>query len=306
MKVGTALMLASSSVTLLMLLGKKKASQLHPSIPDLPDDLPDMQPVLPVGGYEDEESEEMWDPADGPEPTEADYDDRLPCVTDVSAPSAVAVLAGDDDGCLLPLAIQQKKNTTVPDAELPEHGGRPRWPVRTKNKRDVVVSYQDVRDKWHGRWGRRFGALRKGQTTRHHAGVDLPGDVGDVVVAAEAGKVEAIFPFTRGTWAIYVRSPDGTMINYGEVKKGSWNSFGIKVGDEVSEGQRLARVGAQTEGGAHMLHLEIYGPNVTLDAIRQGKMQWPYKGPAPANLLDPTSYLLAAQQRWFTEHPETT
>lgn len=304
MKTGTALMLLSSGVSLAMLLSKRKAASLEPAIPDITDVIPDLPPP-PVAGY-DEDEEAAWDPADGPEPTEEDYDDRLPCVTDVPT-----LGEGDDAACVLPNAIEPVKANVaqnVPDAGAPEGGGRPRWPIRTANKRDIVVSYQDVRGKWHGRWGRRLGAPRKrdGKIVRYHAGVDLPGDVGDVVIASEPGEVIAIYPFTRGTWAVYVRSPDGTVINYGEVKAGSWRDFGIKVGDEVSEGQRLARVGAQEDGGAHMLHLEIYDETVTIDDIRQGKLQWPYGKPPPPKLLDPTKYLIAAQLRWVDAHPETT
>jgi murein DD-endopeptidase MepM/ murein hydrolase activator NlpD len=302
MKTSTALMLLSSGVTLTMLLSKRRASTLVPTVPDFPD-LPDLPPP-PVAGY-DEDEQEAWDPADGPEPTEDDYDDRLPCVTDDPQ------LSEFEGGCLLPNAIEPVKAsvaTTVRDAGAPEGGGRPRWPIRTSSERQIRVSYQDVRGKWHGRWGRRLGAPRKkdGKIVRYHAGIDLPGDVGDVVIAAEPGTVEAIFPFTRGTWAIYVRSADGTVINYGEVKKGSWRDFGIVTGMKVSEGQRLARVGAQEEGGAHMLHLEMYDETVTLDDIRRGRMQWPYGKAAPAKLLDPTRYLISAQLRWVDAHPENT
>jgi murein DD-endopeptidase MepM/ murein hydrolase activator NlpD len=267
---------------------------------DLPP-MPDILPPPPVAGYEDDE-EYVFDPNDPP-PSEADYDDRVPCATQEQEDEAM--LLGDAAGCILPSAIEPVSKTPVPYAAIP--GTAPRWPVRVNRQRDVRVSYQDVRGKWHGRWGRHFGAARKkkdGTGGRYHAGIDLQGDVGDVVVASEAGTVEAILPFTRGTYAIYVRSPDGTLINYGEVERGSWRRFGIESGSSVNEGDSLAIVGAQSGGGAHMLHLEIYGAGATLQQIRQGRMQWPLDADPPPALLDPTRYLLAAQERWIVEHPD--
>ena len=261
--------------------------------------LPDIMPP-PVSGYEHDD-EFVFDP-DDPPPSEDDYDDRMPCATQLQYQEAL--LLGDGAACLLPGATEPVKKTDVPYAAIPNT--TPRWPVRAGRQRDVRVSYQDVRGRWHGRWGRHFAAARKRKdgTGRYHAGIDLQGDVGDVVLAAEPGIVEAILPFTAGTWAIYVRSADGRMLNYGEVERGSWKPYGLQTGDEVKEGQPLALVGSQTGGGAHMLHFEIYGPSVTVEQIRKGQLQWSVGAPAPAPLLDPTRYLLAAQERWIADNPE--
>ncbi len=267
---------------------------------DLPP-MPDILPPPPVAGYDDDE-EYLFDPNDPP-PSPEDYDDRIPCASQEEEAEAAA-LGDDAAGCVLPSAIEPAIMTMVPFAAIP--GTAPRWPVRVNRQRDVRVSYKDVRGKWHGRWGRHFGAGRKkkdGSGGRHHAGIDLTGDVGDVVVAAEPGTVEAILPFTRGTYAIYVRSADGTLINYGEVERGSWQQFGIETGSSVDEGDSLAIVGAQSGGGAHMLHLEIYSAGTTIAQIRQGRMQWPATASPPPLLLDPTRYLLAAQERWLVDHP---
>ena len=283
----------------LYLLARPRAKRLEPSGAGTLPPFPDLPPP-PVAGYDHDD--EPWDPDEEP-PGLEDYDDRLPCVT--QAELGDAMLLGDVASCLLPAAIEPKDRTPVPYADLPAQA--PIWPVRANRRRDVRVSYQDVRGKWHGQWGRHFGAGRKskdGSGGRRHAGIDLHGDAGDVVLAAEAGEVEAILPFTRGTYAIYVRSSDGTLVNYGEVARGSWREYGIESGVFVQAGQPLARVGAQTAGGAHMLHLEIYRPEVTMTRIRQGKMQWPMGSEPPTELLDPTRYLLAAQERWLVDHPQ--
>jgi murein DD-endopeptidase MepM/ murein hydrolase activator NlpD len=276
-----------------------KAQRLEPTGAG---DLPPIPDPEPVAGYDDDEE---FAPLEGEEmPSEDDYDDRLPCNSEEEALS-VAILGEDAAGCLLPNAVEQRKNTDVPDAPVPANA--PTWPVRVNRQKDVRVSYQDVRGKWHGRWGRHFGAGRKkkdGSGGRHHAGIDLAGDTGDTVVAARAGVVEAILPFTRGTWAVYVRSPDGTLINYGEVEKGSWRQYDVSVGTELEPGDPIAVVGAQSEGGAHMLHFEFYDASATIEEIRAGGMQWPLEQPAPPALRDPTKFLLAAQDKWIVEHPE--
>jgi murein DD-endopeptidase MepM/ murein hydrolase activator NlpD len=179
------------------------------------------------------------------------------------------------------------------------------WPIQTDNSKKVAVSYQDVRGKWHGKWGRHFATARKGDDgIRRHAGVDLFAHGGDVVLAMEDGEVLATLPFTDGTWAIYVRNDSGEIVNYGEVFKNSWKEFGLSsgvdTGQRVSRGQPIARVGVMGKDTS-MLHLETIRGDMTTDDIRQGALRW-FKGdPPPDGLLDPTQYLVRAQRKWFED-----
>lgn len=183
------------------------------------------------------------------------------------------------------------------------------WPVVTDNARYLATSYRTA-EGLRGSWGREFAAKRTSKKTgkvRHHVGVDLFANVGDAVVAPEAGKILAILPFTSGTWAVYLRTKDDQVINLGEVQKLSWREFGRRPGDEVKRGDPVARIGLM--GTKHMLHTEIYdaagvSDDEIVDAIRQGKMQWSDEDPPP-QVRDPSAYLVDAATRTYrSAHPE--
>ena len=234
-------------------------------------------------------------------PSLDEYDNRDPCIDEPGEP-----IAGQEDVggyCIPPWEIAPKQRTSAP---LAEGGPTPLWPIETGRKKKVRVSYQDQRDKWHGSWGRHMGASRKGDdgTKRHHAGVDLYADEGDIVRAMEDGIVIGVLPFHHGTWAMYVLHEGGVVVNYGEVETNSWTEFGFPLRiDEpvhVTAGQPLARVGLQS-GGSTMLHFETYDPNVTMENIKDGDMRWWWGEAAPEGLLDPSKYLVKAQRNWFLE-----
>lgn len=234
----------------------------------------------------------VLDEVDEPEPTDIVYDQRLPCVASPMGPTDEA------EGCIHPKDIEPQGFEDVP---FSRGIAQPAWPVLTNHPRKLQVSYVDVRDKWHGKWGREFGASRKSTedgdvTKRHHAGVDLFGNEGDTVVAMEDGEVIGIFKFHHGSWAIYVLNDTGDVINYGEVAKNSWGPFGIQVGSRVRRGQKIARLGKMLTDT--MLHVEAYAVqdvDQLIDDIRHERMRWIKGDPYPENLLDPTHYLIDAQ-----------
>jgi murein DD-endopeptidase MepM/ murein hydrolase activator NlpD len=245
------------------------------------------------------------------EPPGIDYDENdEPCPAPPvpwavpSGPDDVASLRFGETYCTPEEDLEPKQRTPV---EFAEGGPRPLWPVKTDAKRKLAVSYQDVRGKWHGRWGRAFGAprKRKGGGDRVHAGIDLFGDPGDPVVATESGVVIAELPFYKGTSALYLETDSGVIVNYGELDRNSWRDFGVKVGDRVDPGDKLARIGL-SDDGSHMLHLETYEPYVTVKEIRQGKMQWEGTSDPPDGLLDPTRYLVRAQRNKYENLVEET
>ncbi len=257
----------------------------------------------PSGGYTpyDELPEVLdfeHDQVDEPPPPGIEYDQHdAPCVDEPEPgpdPAPVAYGLDAESFCTPPADLEPKQRTEVPFAV---GGDRPIWPIDTNARRKLQVSYQDVRGKWHGRWGREFGASRRSKSgrKRRHVAVDLFADPGDVVVATEPGEVLAALPFYKGTGALYLLTDSGIIINYGELERNSWRKFGATAGTRVQAGDELGRVGL-AHGGSHMLHLEIYEPDVTIEDIRKGKMQW-YKGePPPEGMLDPTRYLVRAQR----------
>lgn len=166
----------------------------------------------------------------------------------------------------------------------------PVFPVASSSKhsRRLDVSYKDVDGKYHGRWGRIFGASRRdGQ--RYHAGIDLFANPGDVIVAPEAGTIVGTQNFLNsidgaGPDAMLIEGDNGVTILLGEIDE---KAYGLKVGDRVTRGQPVARIQA-TAGGDHMLHIETYRNGLTHN------QQWWKGSPAPSHLLDPTDYLLRA------------
>lgn len=262
-----------------------------------------MSPWFPLPDLLDYDSEDVAEP----EPEGIEYDEfDAPCVgpePDEDGEGAPLSLGEGEQFCTPPAELEPRAKTEVPFAE---GGPRPRWPLQTNVKRKLAVSYQDVRGKWHGRWGREFGASRKSKKTggqRVHVGIDLFADPGDVVLATEAGQILAGLPFYKKTGALYLLTDSGLIINYGELDHGSWHDFGLQAGDRVDAGDKLARVGL-SEDGSHMLHLETYEPDVTVDKIRQGAMQWWKGDPPPVGLLDPTRYLVQAQRVHYEDEAQ--
>lgn len=244
--------------------------------------------------------------SDDPEPADLVYADDEPCEIPphpweqpVASPYPKL---GDATGCVPPADLEPLQRTAVPFADV----GDPRWPLTAKSDPKLRVSYEDVRGLFHGKYGRHMGATRTSTNAngesykRVHVGVDLFAGDGDVVLATEPGTVLAALPYYKGTGALYVLTDSGIVVNYGELKMGSWKEFGIKAGQSVETGQRIARVGVSNDG-SHMLHVETFRPETTVDEIRRGDLRWIAGDDPPPNVLDPTRYLVRARQATLEE-----
>ncbi len=158
------------------------------------------------------------------------------------------------------------------------------WPVITNHPSRLVVSYETVGGQTIGSPGRRFLASRNGGA-RFHVAIDLFAHEGDTVVACEAGKIVsfyAFYPSSSGemTYALLVEH-GSFVVNYGEVKKNSPQTYGWKVGDAVAAGQPIATVSSTA-----MTHFETYKKGTVHN------QKWLVGNPRPPALLNPTSYLL--------------
>ena len=179
------------------------------------------------------------------------------------------------------------KNRGVPFAAGP---ARPTWPISgSDNKRWGEVAYRDINGKRHGNASRAFKASRSG---RHHAGIDLYADAGDIVLAPESGVIVADQNFLNsipGEDAMLIQGDSGTTILLGEIVAESMTTqFGLKEGSRVEQGQPVAIV-AETVNGSHMLHFETYAEGSERNrSWKKGKKPHP-------SLLDPTAYLLRAR-----------
>ncbi len=160
----------------------------------------------------------------------------------------------------------------------------PAWPVITNHPRRYMVSYRSADGQTVGNGPRRFMADRGG---RFHAGLDLYGYPGDIVVAMEDGKIVNTYHFYHDTYALIVQHDSGIVVNYGEVGKNSWKEFGLKIGSRVQKGKAIARVGLMS-GGSHMLHFETYASGTDHNIkIKSTKPD--------ARTRNPTQYLLIAK-----------
>jgi len=267
-----------------------------------PDELPD------IGPLEDWEAEAM---ADGP--VDRGYSDRP------VGPHEPAVGSGHPSDWL-PGVLDNPAETQpyeVPDPLederfTPVYRGAPfaptpydtSWPMMTRSKARLVTSYR-AKDGFHGYSGRAFAAKRESDegVQMKHAGVDLFAREGDPVPAPEDARVLAVLPFHHGTWSVYLITEDRRVLNLGEVEKFSWREYGIRPGDQVKMGQKLARVGLQRHGST-MVHFEIYdasgiSDDEMLELIRSGGFQWYTDEEAPPRLYDPTAYLLTTAARTY-------
>jgi murein DD-endopeptidase MepM/ murein hydrolase activator NlpD len=146
-----------------------------------------------------------------------------------------------------------------------------------------------------------FGCVRKRDI---HTGVDLYCPENEPVFAVEEGVVVAIEVFTgpradspwwNETQALLVEGASG-VVCYGEVHINE----GLDVGVRVEAGQEIGHVvpvlkpmQARSDIPGHsrfMLHLELYKHGT------RAAVWWRPGEPRPAELLDPTPYLLAAEE----------
>jgi len=265
---------------------------------DDPDLIPELGPgLLDVDAEVDDEPEPVGIVYDADEPCEVP---PKPWELPVAGPYGPMV---GEAGCTPPADLEPLQRTVVPFAVGSD---RPVWPLLELPPSKLRVSYEDVRGLWHGSYGRAFGASRKSTNKetgasykRVHVGVDLFADDGDTVLAMEDGEVLATLPYYKGLGALYVKGDSGLIVNYGEIRMNSWKDFGIKTGIEtgqrISAGQPLAKVGTASDG-SHMLHVETFAPETTVEEIRQGEMRWIAGDEPPPNVLDPTRYLVLARQ----------
>lgn len=154
----------------------------------------------------------------------------------------------------------------------------------------------------------RFGAVRRFDV---HAGIDLFCELGQEVVAVEAGEVIGIETFTgpnsrprktpwwNETFIVLVRGESG-VVAYGEVQPR------VQVGDRVKAGQLVAVVEKPVLRAFKgrpmvMLHLELYTEDTTETTTWGADPTPPAERVRPPNLLDPTGFLEEASHdpKWF-------
>lgn len=149
-----------------------------------------------------------------------------------------------------------------------------------------------------------FGVERRHDV---HKGVDLYCPVGTPVFAVEDGLVVNIRPFTgvnadcpwwEDTWAVSVAGKSGVVV-YGEIypfwARGryidvakTFAAISIKKGDLIGHVKRVLK---KNKGRpTSMLHLALHSHGILLNGV------WVKGQPQPEGLLDPTPFLIGAEQ----------
>ncbi|MEE1258429.1 MAG: M23 family metallopeptidase [Lachnospiraceae bacterium] len=117
-----------------------------------------------------------------------------------------------------------------------------------------------------GRLSSRFGsrsAPTKGAST-NHKGVDWALPIGTAVVASNAGTVTKAGWASGYGYAVYIKHADGRETRYAHLSK-----VLVKVGQTVSQGQRIALSGNTGRSTGPHLHFEIRVNGVAVDPLTQ-------------------------------------
>lgn len=137
---------------------------------------------------------------------------------------------------------------------------------------------------------RRFGARRSGGR-RAHAACDLYFPEGTIIHAIADGRVTlGPYAFYQGTFALEI-DHGSFLARYGEIKQSTF----VRVGDRVTAGQPIARVGNLTGIVNSMLHLELYDKSAQGPLTVRGNLSKKTSDGVPfqrrRDLIDPTQKL---------------
>jgi murein DD-endopeptidase MepM/ murein hydrolase activator NlpD len=130
----------------------------------------------------------------------------------------------------------------------------------------------------------KFGAPRDGG--RKHGGCDLGAPRGTPVYAVDDGEVvEVAGNFLHGTSVVSIGHGDLYDDDYIIVRYGEVDTIMVQLGQKVTQGQMIAKVGKQT--GGTQLHLEMYAGDQTGQFLQEYSL--PYK--RRSDIMDPTTHL---------------
>lgn len=139
-------------------------------------------------------------------------------------------------------------------------------------------------DSYHSNYQCRFGAPRDGN--RKHGGCDLAAGAGSDVLAIDDGVVlEVAYKFKYDTSVVSIGHGDLYDDDYVIVRYGEIDTIMVQVGDTVTQGKVIAKVGKQP--GGTQLHLEMYRGDEVGEFLQERSL--PYK--RRNDIIDPTSYL---------------
>lgn len=95
---------------------------------------------------------------------------------------------------------------------------------------------------------------RREQFTGKFSGLVFHGSRGDRVLSATEGEVKSVMPYWGWGKTVIIKSPDGTFFLYAGNEE-----ILVNVGDRVSPGMEIARLGVSPQGGGARLYFCIQG-----------------------------------------------
>jgi len=125
-------------------------------------------------------------------------------------------------------------------------GGSMQWPVKTSNNR-ITSQYG-----WRNLWG----------TKDFHLGIDIAAPNGDPIYAANSGTV--VSPPTHWTYGkcVLIDHGGGIATLYAHC-----STLLVKVGDKVTRGQQIAKIGLTGQTSGYHLHFEVRVNGKTTDPL---------------------------------------
>lgn len=141
----------------------------------------------------------------------------------------------------VPAALEIAEQTQVKLAGTPTE-----WPTLSKR---ITSNFGYRSDPFSGR-------------AAFHAGIDIAGKTGDPIYAAGAGKVVTVASDNSHGKYIVIEHPEGLESWYLHLSK-----MTISVGDQVSKGQEIGKLGSTGRSTGPHLHFEILKKGKTIDPL---------------------------------------
>lgn len=139
---------------------------------------------------------------------------------------------------------------------------------KNKKKKKTVKKYTGGQLKWPvpsseritSQWGTRVHPITKRKHT--HSGLDIGAPNGTTIVAAASGTVILAQWYGGYGNCIIIEHKEGFRTLYGHIRSGG---IKVKVGDEVSAGEKIAEVGSTGNSTGNHLHFGVYVNNKSVD-----------------------------------------
>ncbi|WP_199616706.1 murein hydrolase activator EnvC family protein [Paenibacillus alkalitolerans] len=144
---------------------------------------------------------------------------------------------------------QEIKNKNKKKKTAKYKGGKLEWPVPSS---DLITSP----------WGTRVHPITRKKHT--HSGVDIGAPNGTKIVAAESGTVILAQWYGGYGNCVIIEHKEGFRTLYAHIRSGG---IKVKVGDEVSRGEKIAEVGSTGNSTGNHLHFGVYVNNESVDPL---------------------------------------